>query len=210
MTSPYSPGFGDGDVFDAPSSFTRVVGGRAFWRGAVAATVIGIAGAVAVELVVVTPIATERDGRLAAGAAVAAENRANEAVLVGYEAFLREKGDVDRRFEAAISAVPTDAEMASVLDSIGALAAQARMHLVSFTPDVQKPPSGAPLEPRSARFLVRGGFDQLKTFVRSLGDYPRLLTIESISVKTSAKEGYTLEAAVAITCYFKKTPIAAT
>ena len=209
MTTHYDDRFRVADVLDArPRRLAFADARRA--RAAGAATLLGLLAAGVGEYLVVRPLAKERDDKRALRATIEAKNRENEAVLVGYEAFLREKADVDRRFESVTAAVPTDAELASVLDSIGSLAAESGMHLVNFTPDPPKKPGGAALEQRTARFLVRGGFDGLKRFVRLLGEYPRMLTVGSVTVKTSAQEGFTLEAAVAITCYFKATPQAAT
>jgi Tfp pilus assembly protein PilO len=178
-------------------------------RPLILSTLVGIIAAGGVEYVAVSPILANRDDLLAARNALAMANRENEATLVGYEEFLEKKADVDRRFEIATAAVPTDAELATVLESIRSLAVDARMQLSSFTPEPVKSRGSTALEQRRVSVLVRGGYDQLKTFLAQLGSFPRMLTVENVHIKPSTLPEFTVEAAITITCYAKPVPAAA-
>lgn len=206
MTTYYHDRFGGADVLDAAQPLGRRILDPRVLRPLAAATVLGLLVAGAIELLTVRPLLTSRDETLAARNALALANRESEQTLVGYEEFLRQKADVDRRYEAVTEAIPTDAELASVLESVRALASGAGMQLASFSPEPPRPRAGAALEQRRVDAVVRGSFEQLKSLLRELGQFPRMLTVESVSVRESSRPGFTLEAALTVTCYSKAAP----
>jgi len=204
MTREYREPLAGSDVVDAPKQ-TRF--GRRAQRVAIRfALVLGVAvcAATVVEVAYVRDVEArhaEIDGR---AQHLARQNEADEATLVGYETFLETKEETEHRFEQATSAIPTRAELASVLGSVRDLATESGMRLTTFTP-----PS-SPAEPEADglfRFkvtaVVHGRYPSLRQFYESVAAFPRLLTIDSFSASQSPDQSGDLVATLGLTCYYK-------
>lgn len=158
-------------------------------------------------------------------AAVRDENNQTEHVLADYESFKREAEKTERRFELAIDAVPTEAELAGALQDLESVTKAAGVSLVRFAPGVSRdtaPPApssparkpaqaaspvvGPAINARPLAVTVRCGFADYQSLLGRLATYPRLLTVEGFRMKSANTGGYTIEASLALNCYFKQAP----
>lgn len=185
--------------------------------GLAVAAVLYIAG----EWALMQPRASENEDLVAKLEVLRIENARTEQMIAGYGDFKHEADEVERRFDTALAAVPTEAELASVLEDLEAVTSASGVSLVRFTPaTAASPRAPAPaksdahaasparvtVESRPIAAVVRCGFDDYRELLARLASYPRLLTVESFSMKSAAAGRYTVEAAVEMNCYFKKAP----
>jgi Tfp pilus assembly protein PilO len=195
------------DVVDAPRPRLGFLRDRRLVRPAIVAVLLAVASAATGERVLVSPVVDECDSVRAERDRLAARNAADEATLAGYEAFLKQKEDTDRRFAEATAAIPTQAEIASVLGAVRDLATDSQMRLVSFSPaggHATKEADG--LYRIKASAVLRGRYSDLRTFFDSVADFPRLLAVDSFSAtRTQASEG-SLDATIGLTCFYKALP----
>jgi Tfp pilus assembly protein PilO len=166
-----------------------------------------VAIAIAGDRHFVSPVLAEREAIASERDRLAAKNAADEATLVGYDAFLASKEETDRRFAVATAAIPTQAELASVLGAVRDLATTSRMRLVSFAPVGGTAIREADdLYRFKATAVLRGRYADLRRFFDSVATFPRLLTVDTfIAGQTQSPEG-TLDATIGLTCYYKAIP----
>lgn len=193
-------------------------------RSVAAGLLTGMAALAMFCWVVVSPRARANDEAAAALASLHEENERTERALADYEAFKRDADATDKRFTDAIAAVPTEAEFAGALQDIETLTKASGVSLVRFAPAAPsippagppkpgKSPNGAVVAPVTARpiaVVVRCGFDDFQSLLGRLAAYPRLLTVESFRMRGANRDGFTVEAALTLDCYYKPAPDAAT
>lgn len=151
-----------------------------------------------------------------------AENRKTELMVADYDAFRRDAAEIERRFASALASVPTEAELAAALQDLERVAAASGVSLVRFAPGAPaRAPAATPVKggaaaaapvqisARPISVVVRSGFRDFRALLERLSTYPRLLTVDGFTMKSSNAGGYTLEASIALKCYFKQTPPAA-
>ncbi len=138
------------------------------------------------------------------------DNANTEQMIAGYDDFKREADEVEARFATALAAVPTEAELAGALDDLQRVTAASGVSLVRFTPAAPsaKPasPPTAAVQARQITVAVRCSFDDYRELLARLAAYPRLLTVESFSLKGASAGEYSIDASIGLNCYFKKAP----
>ena len=179
------------------------------------AVVAGIAAACAVFGAAEWQVMQERaaeNARLAARRdALRIENARTEQMIVGYDEFARESDRLEREFAAALEAVPTEAELAGAVDDLERVAAASGVNLVRFVPATPRAPGAksgpaVTVQSRPITIGVRCAFDDYRELLSRLAAYPRLLTVESFSMKSASAGRYSLEATIGLNCYFKQVP----
>lgn len=138
------------------------------------------------------------------------DNANTEQMIADYDDFKTEADAVEARFATALAAVPTEAELAGALDDLQRVTAASGVSLVRFTPSAPtaKPvsPPTAAVQARPITVAVRCSFDDYRDLLTRLAAYPRLLTVESFSMKGASSGKYTIEASIGLNCYFKEAP----
>lgn len=144
------------------------------------------------------------------------DNANTELMIADYDDFKSEADAVEARFATALSAVPTEAELAGALDDLQRVTAASGVSLIRFTPSgstatpasspTAPPASSAAVHARQITVAVRCSFDAYRDLLARLAAYPRLLTVESFSMKGASAGEYTIEASIGLNCYFKEAP----
>ncbi len=203
----YDEPFPSTDIVDAPRSrLATLREPRILKLGAVSLMLLVVV-VVAGERVMVDPLEHELDELTATRDRLAAKNAEDEATLVGYEAFLKTKAETDKRYEEATEAIPTQAELASVLGAVRDLATESRMRLVSFSPVGGTGAREADdLYRFKATVVLRGRYSDLRMFFDSVANFPRLLTVDTFSAGQTPSPEATLDASMGLTCYYKALP----
>lgn len=199
--------FPDADIVDAPRPRLGAILNKRVLAYLVIVAALASATVGLGEYLVVRPIDDRRLDVSSRADELARKNEADEATLVGYEQFLATKADTDARYADATAAIPTQAELASVLGSVRDLATAARMHLVQFTP-ASSPTDDARdgLRRFNATALVRGRYADLRAFFESVAEFRRLLTVDSFTASQSPAQDGSLDATISLTCYYKALP----
>jgi Tfp pilus assembly protein PilO len=192
-------------------------------RAVVRATVVGALAAAAVfgmaEWLAFRSIASANHELRARLELLRLENERTEQMIARYDEFEREAEVAEAEFAAALAAVPTEAELAGALDDLERVTEASGVSLVRFTPGARPAPltpgptpasDAPPLQSRPISVSVRSGFREVRSLLERLAAYPRLLTVESFSMRSSNRGPYTLEASLGMSCYFKRPPAEAT
>jgi Tfp pilus assembly protein PilO len=206
-TSYYDDPFPAVDVTDAPGKRFAILRDRRVLKPAMVGLLVLGMSVLAAERYIVNPVEAERDAVEARRIALARENVAHEETLVGYAEFLAAKRDTENRYREATAAIPTQAEVASVLGSARDLASANRMRLVRFAPTGAAVAEADGLLRFKASAILRGTYSNLRDFFESVAQFPRLVTIDSFSASQTLAPDGTLDATIVLTCYYKTLPV---
>lgn len=172
------------------------------------------------EFVVIGPLAADADRLSSDLQAVRDENSRTESMIANYEAFRVEAERVEADYAEALSAVPSEAELAAALADIERVTGASGVKLVAFEPAKQASKaavtkgttaSGAPapqptIEARPVAVVIHSRYEPTQSLLDRLSTYPRLLTVESFSLRPHNTAGYTTEASLTLNCYYKVAP----
>lgn len=181
------------------------------------ASLLVVAGCGAVEFFLVQPASADNQRLASELASLSEENRRTEAMVANYEQFRDEAARVEAEYAETLSAIPSEAELAAALNDLEDVTRASGVKLIGFTPSKVPPKpaatSGAstaappsPVDSRQIAVAVHSRYDALHALLDRLATYPRLLTVESFSVRSANAEGYTAEATLTLNCYFKVAP----
>lgn len=184
------------------------------FRAPLAGLAAGLLLAATGEWALVGSLAAENDelrGRLAA---LQTENAKIERMIADYETFKRDAAEIEARFATALEAVPSEAELTGALQDLEQVTRATGVDLVRFTPGAlpratKKPAGRGQTEAVAARpitIVVRSTFSDFRSLLDRIALYPRLLTVEGFSMRSTTNGRYTLEASVRLNCYYKQAP----
>lgn len=174
----------------------------------------------ALEFVAIRPLSADADRLASELQAVRDENGRTESMIANYEAFRVEADRVEADYAEALAAVPSEAELAAALSDVERVTGASGVKLVAFEPGklapkpvVAKAPTvtGAPapsatVEARSVAVLIHSRYEPTQQLLDRLATYPRLLTVESFSLRSHNTGAYTTEASLILNCYYKVAP----
>lgn len=216
MTSYYRDHFaGTNTVVEAKPSLRERLSDRRLVVPFVVAVGFAIFASAAVEYSVMRP---QVDAALEVSQRadlLAIENQKNEATLGDYEQFLERKRVTDARYDEAVMAIPTEAELPNILASLEDLSKSTGATLVSYTPanpeknKAQKTTPPSMLGTRAVTVVIRGDYQHVQNLLQALGAYSRILTVERLSAREASDVGARCEATIDLTCYFKQAQNAA-
>jgi Tfp pilus assembly protein PilO len=178
----------------------------------------------ALEFVSIRPLATDADRLAAELQAVRDENGRTESMIANYEAFRVEAERVEADYADALAAVPSEAELAAALADVERVTGASGVRLVAFEPAKLAPKpaaaiptnaTGAPapqavVEARPVAVVIHSRYEPTQSLLDRLATYPRLLTVESFTLRSHNTGAYTTEASLTLNCYYKVAPPAAT
>jgi Tfp pilus assembly protein PilO len=188
-------------------------------KALVLAVVAGLALAGGVEVWLVAPAAETNASLQSELDRLTADNARTEEMIADYEQFKRDADEVQRRFDEAIAAVPSEAELAAALDDLQRVTEATGVYLVRFSPGPAPTPRPAPapgspdaqqvpaVSARPIVAVVRSDFEGFRRLLVRLAEYPRLLTVEGFTMRPSTDQRFAVEASVSLNCYFKRTPV---
>ncbi len=176
------------------------------------------------EFVSIRPLAADADRLAAELQAVRDENGRTESMIANYETFRLEAERVEAEYSDALAAVPSEAELAAALADVERVTGASGVKLVAFEPAKISPkPSvakssnaaGAPapqaaVEARPVSVVIHSRYEPTQSLLDRLATYPRLLTVESFSLRSHNTGAFTTEASLILNCYYKVAPPAAT
>lgn len=176
-----------------------------------------------VEYVAIRPLSADADRLAVELKAVRDENGRTEAMIANYEAFRLEAERVEADYAEALAAVPSEAELAAALADVERVTGASGVKLVAFEPakvtpkpPVAKAPDAAtastppvPVEARSVSVRIHSRYEPTQSLLDRLAGYPRLLTVESFTLRALNTGVYTTEASLTLNCYYKVAPAAA-
>ncbi len=182
--------------------------------------VAGLLSWVALEIGLIRPLASEADRLATELQRVRDDNGRTEAMIANYEAFRREAESVEAEYAEALAAVPSEAELAAALADVERVTGAAGVRLVAFEPAkaTPKPPPPMPatgqepavsqpvVEARPVSVVIHTRYEPTQALLDRLATYPRLLTVESFSLKSHNSGAFTTEASLTLNCYFKTAP----
>lgn len=176
------------------------------------------------EFVSIRPLAADADRLAAELQAVRDENGRTESMIANYETFRLEAERVEADYSDALAAVPSEAELAAALADVERVTGASGVKLVAFEPGKQAPKAavakaptaaGAPepqatVEARPVAVVIHSRYEPTQSLLDRLATYPRLLTVESFSLRSHNTGTFTTEASLILNCYYKVAPPAAT
>lgn len=176
------------------------------------------------EFVSIRPFAADADRLAAELQAIRDENGRTESMIANYEAFRVEAERVEADYADALAAVPSEAELAAALTDVERVTGASGVRLVAFEPAklALKPAvakssnaAGAPAPPaaveaRPVAVMIHSRYEPMQSLLDRLATYPRLLTVESFSLRSHNTGTFTTEASLTLNCYYKVAPPAAT
>ncbi len=182
--------------------------------------VAGLLAWAALEIGLIRPLASEADRLAAELQRVRDDNGRTEAMIANYEAFRREAESVEAEYAEALAAVPSEAELAAALADVERVTGASGVRLVAFEPAKatpkqpspvpatgEEPPISQPVvEARPVSVVIHTRYEPTQALLDRLATYPRLLTVESFSLKSHNSGAYTTEASMTLNCYFKTAP----
>jgi Tfp pilus assembly protein PilO len=167
----------------------------------------------AAELALLQPRAADNATLAAEVEVVRIDNARTEQMVGDYDAFRAEADRVEAEFRATLEAVPTEAELATALEDVEGVTAASGVSLVRFVPGAGAPAppaatgsDGVRIEARPITASVRCTFGEFRDLLGRLATYPRLLTVEGFTMKSATSGRFTIEATVAMNCYYKQAP----
>lgn len=193
---------------------------RAIVIAAVAGVTAGLAAWGALEVTVIRPLRQDGDRVETGLRAVRDEIGRTEAMIANYEAYRAEAESVESEYAEALSAVPSEAELAAALADVERVTGASGIRLVAFEPAKAAPkpaatasPNGgtaAPLPPavqaRPVAVILHSRYEPTQSLFDRLARYPRLLTVESFTLRSIGTGTFTTEAALTLNCYYKVAP----
>jgi Tfp pilus assembly protein PilO len=178
----------------------------------------------ALEVIAIRSLAADADRLSSELQAVRDENSRTESMIANYEAFRVEAERVEADYADALAAVPSEAELAAALADVERVTGASGVKLVAFEPGkpapiaaVAKAPTAtgdpapsATVEARPVAVVIHSRYEPTQLLLDRLATYPRLLTVESFSLRSHNSGAYTTEASLILNCYYKVAPPTAT
>lgn len=176
------------------------------------------------EFVSIRPLSADADRLAAELRAVRDENGRTESMIANYETFRLEAERVEADYSDALAAVPSEAELAAALADVERVTGASGVKLVAFEPakvapkpavakssNAQRAPAPqAAVEARPVSVVIHSRYEPTQSLLDRLATYPRLLTVESFSLRSHNTGAFTTEASLILNCYYKVAPPAAT